>query len=383
MELDKSSPRWRRGVTLLELMIVVSIIILVTVIALPTIGPLLKGREIREASRTFSAFLTQAQTRAIELGRPVGVAIVRSETAPDAGIQLYLCETPPPISGTFDFDRAVIEYADGEGLVMWGFRPFRSRTIAQAHYREGMYKPGDRMRLGYRGVQYEIALRNSAESDRAFDENGYLTLDSLPWRLAPPTNGDHPSLPSMSLDVDGRYTADMPFVIYRQPVRTAEEPITLPPGTAVDLSVSGYEGDFSFSQAYAQRVSGSLPPTGDVMITFEPDGSVGGVYASGRRLPLRATAIYLLVGKQEKTATVGDSLWNTATSGGEKIPTEPVFNIQDGDSRWVKIEPMTGIVTVSEIEPPDDLFARPGDAPFWSAALNSRILAREGAPAGG
>lgn len=182
----------------------------------------------------------------------------------------------------------------------------------------------------------------------------------------------------MGLDVERRYTADQPFKIFRQPIRTSEKATTLPPGVCVDLSVSGYEGDFTFSQHYAAQAGAALPPDGDVIITYEPDGSVGSVYSSGRLIPPRAEAIYLLLGKQEKTAIVGDSLWNTLTSSGQQLPKAPVFNTQDGDSRWVKIEPTTGISTVSDIEPPDDLFTRPSDPIFWTQALQSRVLAREG-----
>lgn len=371
----------RSGVTLLELLIVVSIIVLVTAIAIPTIGPLLKGREVREASRTASAFFTQAQTRAIELGRPVGVAIVRGDASPDAGIQLFLCETPPAYAGLSETDRAVVGLVDGVGLHLVGFRDTLTGPIDPS-VPPKMFRVGDMIRLGIRGPRYQISLPAGASS-AALDADGYLT--TLPWRLSPLQNGDHPSLPSMRFDSNANdFVADLPFQIFRRPIKTSDEPASLPPGAVIDLSASGYEGDVAFSLFYAAQNNLTPQPTGDVIITYEPDGAIGGVYVAGRLVPPRTTPIYLLLGKQQKTAAVGQTLWIQATSNGEALPKDPVFNMHDGDSLWMKLEPSTGLITTSPLEPPPDLMSRPSDGvEYWSQILASRVLAREGAAVGG
>lgn len=382
----------RAGFTLMELMIVVSIMILLTAIAIPTVGPLLKGREVREASRTVSAFFTQAQTRAIELGRPVGVAIVRDEASLDAGVQLYLCETPPAYAGLSELDRAVVELVDGTGLMLVGFRDNltdQPSTLLPPN----MFRIGDTIRLGVRGPLYQLAAANPAvQSDQTSlsklndPQTGFLPMqNSLPLRLAPMQTGDHPPLPAFRFD-GAAYRADLPFQIYRQPVKTSDAPVQLPPGAVIDLSVSGYEGDVAFSQFYAQQSSGDVP-YGDVIISYEPDGSIGGVYAGGRMIPPRSSPIYLLLGKQQKTAAVGMTLWQQATTGGTAPPDEPVFNVHDPDSLWMKLEPTTGLTTTSELDMSGPAFSsvlnEATQGSFWSQVLYSRTLAREGAAIGG
>jgi len=67
----------RRGVTLVELLVVVMILLTLTAIALPALSPSITDRKIREASRGVSTFLSVARARAIRLGRPVGVQLRR------------------------------------------------------------------------------------------------------------------------------------------------------------------------------------------------------------------------------------------------------------------------------------------------------------------
>ena len=66
-----------RGMTLIELLVVVVIITTLVAAAIPLIAPSNDDRRLREAARGLNTFISVAQTRAIALAPPFGVAIKR------------------------------------------------------------------------------------------------------------------------------------------------------------------------------------------------------------------------------------------------------------------------------------------------------------------
>ncbi|MGL4512171.1 MAG: pilus assembly FimT family protein [Lacipirellulaceae bacterium] len=95
----------RCGMTLVELLVVIALLSILVTTAIPVLSPGGDSRRVREASRAVNAFLSGAQARAAETGRPFGVAFKRLSTntlsADDNGvcIELYYVETPLPFSG--------------------------------------------------------------------------------------------------------------------------------------------------------------------------------------------------------------------------------------------------------------------------------------------
>ena len=90
--------RGRRGVTLLELLVVLLILLMVTAASVPIIAPALRNRQVREASRLLSAYLGAAKARAVQTGRPVGIKIERFNGQPYA-LTVSQVEVPPPYMG--------------------------------------------------------------------------------------------------------------------------------------------------------------------------------------------------------------------------------------------------------------------------------------------
>jgi Tfp pilus assembly protein FimT len=86
-------------VTLIELLAVVSIMLIVTVIAVPAMKPALENRKIREAARAVNVYLGSARNHAIELGRPVGVLFNRDSTQGNPCITLQQVEIPATYAG--------------------------------------------------------------------------------------------------------------------------------------------------------------------------------------------------------------------------------------------------------------------------------------------
>jgi type II secretory pathway pseudopilin PulG len=97
----------RRGVTLLELLIVILIIMMITAFAIPVVVPAIQGRRVREGARMFSTFLNSARNRAIETGRPSGVWIERMPAYPEAVSDIFMADVPPLYGGDFQDSRVV------------------------------------------------------------------------------------------------------------------------------------------------------------------------------------------------------------------------------------------------------------------------------------
>ena len=96
------SRRHRHGMTLVELLIVVTIMTILLAVAIPRIRPAFQDRNLREASRQVNTFFAGARARAQTVGRPVGVwiePIDTTETGSRAAQQLYMAEVAAPFSG--------------------------------------------------------------------------------------------------------------------------------------------------------------------------------------------------------------------------------------------------------------------------------------------
>lgn len=99
----------RGGMTLVELLVVIVLISTLVSTAIPIISPGGEDRKLREASRGINAYFQGAQARAIQTGRPFGVAMRRLSEDTGRGddnavvTRLEYVEVPPPYSG---FDKS-------------------------------------------------------------------------------------------------------------------------------------------------------------------------------------------------------------------------------------------------------------------------------------
>ena len=106
----------RVGLTLVELLVVIVILTTLVTTAIPVIAPGGDDRKIREASRQINAFFAGAQSRAVQTGRPYGVALkplsLATGSAEDNGVvvELSYVEVPPPYAGPDSLSRARIAW---------------------------------------------------------------------------------------------------------------------------------------------------------------------------------------------------------------------------------------------------------------------------------
>ena len=99
-----------RGMTLVELMMVISIMTILMAVAIPLIRPAFQDRQLREASRQINAFCAGAR-RAAETGRPHGVWIEAAGVPgePQYAVRLYTAEVSPNFTGEVLGARATVE----------------------------------------------------------------------------------------------------------------------------------------------------------------------------------------------------------------------------------------------------------------------------------
>jgi prepilin-type N-terminal cleavage/methylation domain-containing protein len=106
----------RRGVTLVELLIVIVIMLMVTAVVVRATAPALSGRRIREAARMVDVFVNGARSRALQTGRPYGVMIERTPVLnagtglmnSSMGLSVAYAEVPPPYTGDFTGSRILL-----------------------------------------------------------------------------------------------------------------------------------------------------------------------------------------------------------------------------------------------------------------------------------
>ena len=330
----------RRGVTLVEMLIVISIIVILTVTAIKVVQP--DGqRRVREAARAVNVYLSSAQHRAMEIGRPCGVIFHRDNGTnfPTASTVLDQCESPLPFSG--DQNSAVVKVQN------WTFRtdswtdaggyphpwpywdnntgnppPVLQTIVLKVQVRIGdfpnlLLKYGDWMQLNGQGPYYQIVQDPGTPAGRttpadssmnpptnpviydfpADAANGnYIIFDDAGVKIKD-TDGDgfidthyltlalnmH-STPMQNLPwpeyrtPPGNWSQPVSFQVVRQPVKTAASSLRLPEGAVVDLDFS--ETDYQMFQN---------PPGNyyDVAVMFSSNGAVDGYYWNNTPYPCR------------------------------------------------------------------------------------------------
>lgn len=326
-----------RGVTLVELLIVISIIVLLLAISVPRLRPLMETRRIREAARAANAYIGAARNRAMETGRPVGVVIERLEQQPEAAVILRMAEVPPPYAGDTLNARAQARVLTASAPPVLQLRfPLADVATLQT----GVLGEPHSIRLNYQGPDFPI-LRIVQTDQFVFAEaNIPPTVDRLPYpQVSDPT--DPWTKPDMA-------SLPVPFQIQRRPETTAAAPLRLPGRTVIDLSASGTDSmltqnppPFDFFNPIdkdADNTNGVQDPS-TVTILFGPNGSVDRLYYQDR--VTRVTEpIYLLVGRWDRMP---------ATPGGPPLSDDGLYNYQDIQNIWLVINANSGLIMAAPL----------------------------------
>lgn len=287
--LKKTCGPRQLGFTLVELLIVITIIGILAGTTLSQMRPGIEARRMREAARIVSTMLYQARARAIESGRPAGIWLERDQSEPKACRIVMFAESPGYYSGDSDDARAEIIDVG------------KARLIGA---NTSLIKIGDQVRFNFQDPWYEIS------------QPGETIQFGLSNELRP-TKDPTGALPRKNV---GSQKAFVPFQIARKPrPSSATRPATLPGEVVIDLSQSGSGDGVEFNQ------QGNRP----LIIMFSPTGAIDRVYDGEQKHQQQPiTTLHLLLGKKSR-------------AGGD--------NLQDPLNLWVSIGRQSGAVSVSPL----------------------------------
>jgi prepilin-type N-terminal cleavage/methylation domain-containing protein len=379
----------RPGLTLIELLVTIVIMVTVLAGALPLLSPNNNSRKLREASRQLNSLLAQAQAQAARDGRPVGVAFRESgASAPYSGMALeaYLIAEPQPFAGFSEHSRVAVgntgmvyglNAVDGkppnegerfspklDGLPVCkldfyasgGVDAFPPRTL----------KIGDTIAVGGNlflicddADQTTMPNRVEEVGDVAIVE--YLFSDPAAAAQDPGT-----TLNGVWLNFHGQQLPQVPappavppgqaYAIRRQPMNTSDQPLQFPRGIGIDLLASGADGlnvpsQFDEIIPVAPVPSGSPPPLPlTVGVMFSPNGSLDMLYLDGVRKD-GVEQVYFLMGLFENGNSDAqdpadyDFTAGTSIADDELAQRRTRINWLNPDSRWVSVNRAGRIIT--------------------------------------
>jgi Tfp pilus assembly protein FimT len=345
-----SRPRPRAGVTLLEILIVMTILLMVTAAAIPLMQPALQNRRGREAARLVSSFISGARSKAIESGRPVGVVFERFN-GNGFSTKLSYVEVPTPYSGDTLTSRLLINNAGqifGIGQVAAAGGTIVSPDTQWTQF----LRYGDRIKLDYGGPTWVLASTNSVPDPAigtpiTIQPSLTPMAPALPWILMTSSNQSPPAtgFPQPYM------IAGVPFQIMRQPTqpRSSTPALQLPENQVVDLFNSGVGPTGQF--AVTTNVSGGVATATigfDPVLVFSPGGSLDYVTDNGGAWGHPLGSLFLLVGRR-------DQMPDVAPTGRKETPQSiPLFNLTDPDSLWITVGFQTGLVASAENLPPEN-----------------------------
>lgn len=353
----RSNDKATRGVTLLELLIVMTIMVMITAASVPIMLPALKNRQLRESSRLVSSYLSGARALAIENGRPVGVMFERQNDLAFAPTLSYV-EVPSPYAGDSIGSKMVVAPS---GQVTFIGVVANVSTLPNAPNVPddswvGQIHGGDLVRLAYHSGVFALNVPG-VNVGQAVPSNKAPTTGS-PWTLVPFATASPVVIPPA-------YANGVAYQIIRQPVRSSAPPLVLPAGTGVDLAASGFGTTGQFPS----------PLNFNPMILFAPNGGVDRATLTSPQLARPMATLFLLVGRRELMNDVY-RISGTLTDGNVHEPT----NNRHLDNFWVSVGYQSGLVVTAENTPQ----TTPPTPPTYTPDLSvSRRIAQQAQSLGG
>ncbi|MEI6882574.1 MAG: type II secretion system protein [Bacteroidota bacterium] len=299
----------RRGMTLVELLVVIIILGLLGVAAAPAINSSSSKSKLREAASSVSSHIVRAASQAV--GRTSGNGAwfepETSGTKTSPTTMLRFCPGTVEASGTASLTVAALSAATAAVSLTPSYQALTGTTTVPS---------GTLLRIS--GMPYDYTLSTTGTTVSFI---GASTVSSWPR----PTGGTYPGT------VSALFTLQVP------PMRTAGGKTTLGGNVCVDLPQSTV-GVYAYSPTVT-----SISNNGPLIITFDNLGRPKTILLSGTNtnsLPTLTAAnpqmpVALLVGLRDQ---VGASYQSSPTDD------NPGTNWQRNDAWWVVIDPRSGSV---------------------------------------
>ena len=343
----------RSGMTLIELLVAVSILVIIAAILVPQLRFASADRNIREASRTLASLFADASQRAINSGT-AGVVIERNPNIVDeatgiayAGTSMFILREVPPYVGNLATD--VAEYVPtntADVPEVPRHKRFNPDIPADpffiwipAPFEEGIVQPGDQISFNNQPLRFNI------DSVELGTHSADSSLEVLQLQLSSPFNfvaGNIPPARATLVNPRAGSTASRAeigtFVVHRQPRKLVSSRVDMPTGYLVDLRLSGELDDDSgenfFTFDTRVTVAEGDPTPNSVAYLFNGRGAIDRFVFSddsgNRRGGLPKEPVYLLVRE-----------YSTEENGERRD-----IVLSSEQQMWVTVEPTTGAANV-------------------------------------
>lgn len=332
----------RNAYTLVEMLIVVSIMIMLVAVTLPVAKKVMDGSQGREASRQLNAYLAMAKARALQTGRPCGLylpfQLPLGHTDPSltpaqipqywpvrAATQIFLAETPQHYSGSTTSARG---YISG-GVFITCTTTSSALDANEAGYLSSLLKTGEQflVRFNFKGDWY---ICNNAGS------NTFTYIRPLQGTVQPPSTVSQ-------------------FQILRSP-RPIGNALELPQGTCIDITYSGVGN----SGRQFPLPSNLNSIAGGLYVMFSSNGSIDSMYINSLPTVPPNGSLYFLIGKTEKVGTNDPYVLASSNFNSAIYANKDISNLADPTSLWVVVSRSTGQVMTAENMPDPTKIVSPG-----------------------
>lgn len=311
-----------RGVTLVELLVVISILSVVAAVLIPRLRMINKDRNIREASRMVASAFAKASTRAVNDGIS-GLVIVPNTNFREgskgfqvpgvndavlyAGTRIYQMRRMPAYIGDDEFAVATA----GGGAVIEIPRPFEHNQSSSPP--RLVVRRFDQ--ISFNGSAYRYLITNVNLNGAKLE----LSLDS--GSAPPPEMGD-----------------GVPFVIHRQPRRLESSRVELPNGYMIDLRYSGPTLNSGTEETFGTRFNQNPPNggTGEITLYFDANGGVDRMFYYD--------SIATNPGQVVTRRPISSLYWFVSYFDPDPNAIDPIAS---PSNKWVTVDHLTGSVNVA------------------------------------
>ena len=308
------SPYQRRGMTLVELMVVVLILGLLAVTVLPNLANSADSRKIREAARAVSSFVAASQSQAISGRSGGGIRIDvrvlgddmdRTQLQHYAALDVGMVMIPQPYCG--DDPGSVVtvvpDSSDSSMAVLTFTGGFSDSPLKDAENEWLRY-----LRIRFGGSRIEFMFKPTLGTVYMQDGIGLSNLPDLNQTI------DNTSWPQGAVS----------YEITAGPLRNGNASLTLGDGVAIDMTYSYIGTNPIFV------LNSSVDIDSAVHVLFDSAGVPTSWISDGLKKPFSET-LFLLINSVEAIQN------NTSL-------TEP-------GGYWVAIDPRGGVPKVAEVKP--------------------------------
>jgi len=352
--MPRSLARQRLGLSLVELMVVVGIVVTLTAIALPSLREALKDQKVSQAARQVQGYFETAKARAMASGRPVGVLLDRLSyvgannnlITNSTCLRLSMVEVLPPYSGDIQGATATLTNSGGT------FPSYANQAllpITTCPTAASIISAGDFISFGDNPLSFMVV---GAPATTTISGNVYVQLS-----LANPTEAKTEAIWPLGQPLN------VTFRVFRKPGKSLTGGLDLPKGICIDLTGSGVG---PFGRNFSPDVIAGDPTWGSVTtadfkgiyIIFDPNGSIqriyqgvggGGSYSLATYIP--TSTIHFLLGKTDQVSppTLITPFDGTTIQTGSDLATS---NLMDSESVWISVNPFTGVIYNSAMTEP-------------------------------